>query len=52
MHRRALIVGTLSLALTRTRPAGAGEVVTFGREAFAAAHAAGRPIVVFVHAPW
>jgi tRNA A58 N-methylase Trm61 len=51
MHRRALIVGTLSLALARTRP-GAGEVVTFDRQAFAAAQAAGRSIVVFVHAPW
>ncbi len=52
MHRRTLIVGTLGLALAGTLPAGAGEVVTFDRQTFAAAQEAGRPIVVFVHAPW
>ncbi len=51
MHRRTLIVGTLSLALAGTRPAGAGQVVSFDRRAFAAAQEADRSIVVFVHAP-
>ena len=35
MHRRTLIVGTLSLAPAGTRPAGAGKVVSFDRKAFA-----------------
>ncbi len=52
MHRRTLIVGTLSLAIAGAWPAGAGQVVSFDRTAFAAAQAAGRSIVVFVHAPW
>lgn len=52
MHRRTLIVGTLGLALAKTLPAGGGEVVNFDRKAFTAAQEAGRPIVVFIHAPW
>jgi hypothetical protein len=52
MHRRTFIVGTLGLALAGTLPSGAGEVVNFDRQAFAAAQKAGRSIVVFVHAPW
>ena len=52
MHRRTLIVGTLSFALAGTRPAGGGEVVTFDPKAFEAAQEAGQSIVLFVHAPW
>jgi hypothetical protein len=52
MHRRTFIVGTLGLTFGITPPAGAAGLVTFDAKAFAAAQDAGRPIVVFVHAPW
>ena len=52
MHRRMLIVGALGLALSGTRSSSAGEVLTFDRARFAAARQAGKPIVVFIHAPW
>ena len=52
MHRRTLIFGALGLALASTRSSSAGEVLTFDRAVFANAQRAGKPIVVFVHAPW
>lgn len=52
MHRRTLIFGGLGFALAGTGSSSAGEVIAFDRAAFAAAQQAGKPIVVFVHAPW
>ena len=52
MHRRTLIVGALGLALAGTRSSSAGEVLMFDRARFSNAQQAGKPIVVFVHAPW
>ncbi len=52
MHRRALVLGALGLALAGSRRAQAATIRPFDKNAFAAAQEAGQPIVVFVHAPW
>ena len=51
MLRRSFLLAAI-LAPILTAPARAGEVVPFEAEAFAAAQAAGRPILVEVSAPW
>jgi len=48
----ALLLGPVFLGPLGAAPARAGEVVPFEAEAFAAAQAAGRPILVEVSAPW
>jgi hypothetical protein len=52
MHRRTLVLGALGLALTAAPSAEAGGILPFDRSAFIAAQDAGKPIVIFVHAPW
>ena len=52
MHRRTLVLGALALAITGPPEARAAAVVPFDRSAFVAAQDAGKPIVVFIHAPW
>ena len=51
MLRRSFLLAAI-LAPILTAPARAGEVVPFEAEAFAAAQAAGRPILVQISAPW
>ena len=52
MLRRTLVLGALGLILTASPVAWAAGVRPFDRSAFVAAQDAGKPIVVFVHAPW
>jgi hypothetical protein len=52
LRRRTLILGAFSLALASPGASSAAEVVAFDRAAFTVAQQAGKPIVVFVHAPW
>jgi hypothetical protein len=52
MHRRALVLGALGLALAGSRRTWAAGIRPFDKNAFTAAQDAGKPIVVFVHAPW
>jgi hypothetical protein len=52
MHRRTLVLGALAFALGARSRASAGGILPFDRSAFVAAQEAGKPIVVFVHAPW
>jgi hypothetical protein len=52
MHRRTLVLGTLSLALAGPSAVWAAGIRPFDRGAFIAAQDAGKSIVVFIHAPW
>ena len=52
MRRRTLVLGALGLALTGSPVAWSAGIRPFDRSAFIAAQDAGKPIVVFVHAPW
>jgi hypothetical protein len=52
MHRRKFVFGALGVSLTGSPVAWAAPVRPFDRNAFTAAQETGKPIVVFVHAPW
>ena len=52
MHRRALELGALGLALTGSRRTWAAGIQPFDKNAFASLQVAGKPIIVFVHAGW
>jgi hypothetical protein len=52
MHRRTLVLGAVGLVLIGSPVAWAAGIRPFDKTAFTAAQDAGKPIIVFVHAPW
>jgi thioredoxin 1 len=52
MHRRTLLFATALSGFTQIRGASAAEVAPYTQQAFTAAQAAGKPILVHIEASW